>query len=72
MTDDATLSDFGADDRDPEADGTETDGASGGDETATALSTYAWGDYTCRRCENPTERVWRDDGDLVCPACKSW
>ncbi|WP_440771067.1 DUF7573 domain-containing protein [Natronorubrum sp. DTA28] len=38
----------------------------------TARSTYAWGTYTCSRCETETERVWRDEGDFVCPACKPW
>lgn len=38
----------------------------------TTLSTYAWGDYTCSRCEHTTDRVWRDDGVLVCPGCKTW
>ncbi|WP_394738855.1 DUF7573 domain-containing protein [Natronococcus roseus] len=41
-------------------------------EHGTALSTYAWGSYTCQRCETTVERVWREDGALVCPDCKSW
>ncbi|ADB62437.1 hypothetical protein Htur_3575 [Haloterrigena turkmenica DSM 5511] len=36
------------------------------------LSTYGWGEYTCHRCGDETDRVWREDGDLVCPDCKSW
>ncbi|SEW17770.1 DUF7573 domain-containing protein [Natrinema salifodinae] len=40
--------------------------------TDTGHSTFAWGEYTCDRCGNATERAWRDDGDLVCPNCKKW
>lgn len=51
----------------------ETDGD---DADATAidsgLSTYAWGAYTCSRCDSDVERVWREDGSFVCPDCKSW
>ncbi|WP_312909921.1 DUF7573 domain-containing protein [Natronosalvus caseinilyticus] len=36
------------------------------------LSTYAWGTYTCNRCDSSVDRVWRDDGDLACPSCKEW
>lgn len=53
----------------------ETDG-DGDDADATAgdsgLSTYAWGSYTCNRCDSDVERVWRQDGAFVCPDCKSW
>ncbi|ELZ21027.1 hypothetical protein C477_05997 [Haloterrigena salina JCM 13891] len=38
----------------------------------TGRSTYGWGEYTCRRCGSDTDRVWREDGDLVCPDCKNW
>ena len=38
----------------------------------TGLSTYAWGRYACDRCDTETDRVWREDGALVCPECKSW
>ena len=38
----------------------------------TARSTYAWGTYTCSRCDTETERVWRGEGEFVCPACKPW
>ena len=40
--------------------------------TDAGLSTYAWGEYACDRCGADTERVWREDGTLVCPDCKSW
>ncbi|WP_293031905.1 hypothetical protein [Natronococcus sp.] len=84
MTDDATLSSFtGSTDRADDGEGSrerdesDRDGADraiDGDSTArrTALSTYAWGTYTCQRCERAVERVWREEGALVCPACKSW
>ncbi|WP_121741851.1 DUF7573 domain-containing protein [Natronorubrum halophilum] len=36
------------------------------------LSTYAWGTYACGRCETDTGRVWREDGEFVCPDCKPW
>lgn len=35
-------------------------------------TTFAWGSYTCGRCETATERAWRVDGEFVCPACKPW
>ena len=38
----------------------------------TGLSTYAWGEYTCSRCDTETDRVWREEGSFVCPECKSW
>lgn len=38
----------------------------------TGFSTYAWGTYTCSRCGDETNRVWRSDADLVCPECKEW
>ncbi|WP_265109125.1 DUF7573 domain-containing protein [Halosolutus halophilus] len=39
---------------------------------AASLSTYAWGEYTCTRCDRTTDRIWRDDGAVVCPDCKNW
>ncbi len=49
----------------------DTDGAETAADSQT-VSTYAWGEYTCTRCDRATDRVWRDDGAFVCPACKSW
>ncbi|OAQ51985.1 hypothetical protein HTG_15140 [Natrinema mahii] len=79
MTEDATLSAFDDDGTATESDGdgsvAETDSASGDSTPSdgeTARSTYAWGTYTCSRCETAVDRVWRADGDLVCPDCKSW
>ncbi|SER29111.1 DUF7573 domain-containing protein [Natrinema salaciae] len=36
------------------------------------VSTYAWGEYACSRCDRAVDRVWRADGSLVCPDCKEW
>ncbi|MFD1563140.1 hypothetical protein ACFR99_06240 [Haloarchaeobius amylolyticus] len=69
MTDDATLSDFAAADDEPPTDAsTDADGSTEG----ASLSTYAWGEYTCAQCGKATDRVWRADGELVCPNCKAW
>lgn len=69
MTDDATLSDFAAADNEPPTDASaNTDDSTGNP----GLSAYAWGEYTCAQCEQATNRVWRADGELVCPDCKAW
>lgn len=36
--------------------------------------TYTWSPdgAACAACGAVVERRWREDGDLVCPACKSW
>lgn len=72
-SDDATLSDF-ADRTSDDADAAPDDspGSLESDADATPLSTYAWGDYECDRCGEGSDRVWRDDGRLVCPDCKEW
>ncbi|WP_254531939.1 DUF7573 domain-containing protein [Natrinema gelatinilyticum] len=86
MTDDATLSDFVPNTDDEEADST-SDGADEYDEPAVdssaggdsrngpgdvEFSTFASGDYQCFRCDETTGRVWREEGELVCPNCKKW
>lgn len=38
----------------------------------TPTTTFARGDYECATCDRTTERVWRDDGEYVCPSCKRW
>ena len=43
-----------------------------GDGNGGTPATYAWGEYTCGRCDRSTDRVWRDDGAFVCPTCKRW
>jgi len=76
VTDDATLSDF-----DTAADEESADDSRSNPNRSTtaeprageiAQSTYAWGEYTCEQCTGTTDRVWRVDGDLVCPDCKTW
>ncbi|USZ73385.1 hypothetical protein NGM15_10300 [Natronosalvus halobius] len=52
-------------------DADESDPSSSSD-TDAGRSTYAWGTYTCDRCDSSVDRVWRDDGVLVCPSCKEW
>ncbi|ELZ18374.1 hypothetical protein C478_01920 [Natrinema thermotolerans DSM 11552] len=79
MTEDATLSAFGDEETATESggDGAGAETESGSDDAspgdgASVRSTYAWGTYTCSHCETAVDRVWRADGDLVCPDCKSW
>ncbi|AFO58135.1 MULTISPECIES: hypothetical protein [unclassified Natrinema] len=79
MTDDARLSEFATatDDGEPtRAARADDDSSSAAAEASpageTARSTYAWGEYTCSRCGKSTDRVWRGDDSLVCPACKDW
>ncbi|AEH38017.1 DUF7573 domain-containing protein [Halopiger xanaduensis] len=57
----------------------EHDGTDGTDGTKRAradpnpsLSTYAWGEYVCARCDEESDRVWRDGDEFVCPDCKEW
>ena len=63
VTDDATLAAFGE---------TTEDGDDESSDVESPSSTYGWGEYVCARCESPTDRVWRTEGALVCPDCKSW
>ena len=88
MTDDASLTDFSsadADDRSSSADrasSTDADdraservdrrGFDSGEAVSAVTSTYGWGEYTCSRCGDETQRVWHDEGALVCPTCKPW
>ncbi|MFP8952783.1 hypothetical protein ACLI4Z_07410 [Natrialbaceae archaeon A-arb3/5] len=86
MTDESTLSAFSeagtdgetdekTDPRSDAGDTTEPDEAapdSTESEFDSSLSTYAWGEYACRRCGEDADRVWRDDGEFVCPDCKEW
>ncbi|EMA57812.1 DUF7573 domain-containing protein [Halorubrum lipolyticum] len=39
---------------------------------ATATATWTAGGADCERCSERAERRWLDDGDRVCPDCKSW
>lgn len=77
MTDDTTLSDFqdadadlpSEDAPDPERDGPD---ATAGEDVDPVVPTAAWGEYTCKECGATVERVWREDGRYLCPACTSW
>ena len=60
MTDDATLEEFLEAESDERTD------------TERPVPTCAWGEYTCSRCAERVERVWRDDGSVVCRSCKRW
>ncbi|NGM70297.1 hypothetical protein G6M89_14980 [Natronolimnobius sp. AArcel1] len=82
MSDDARLSDFsrepaesgddsGEDENENESDA-EPMRSSVESDSASALATYAWGEYVCARCETDSERVWKDDDVFVCPDCKDW
>ncbi|WP_418285766.1 DUF7573 domain-containing protein [Halorubrum sp. DTA46] len=88
MTEDRSLDDFAAANDDPAPDDTEdtedtdddspTDAlATGGSETdgvEPAVSTATWttGGADCDRCGDRVERLWRDDGAVVCIDCKDW
>lgn len=57
------------------ASGVDSDAPSAGADDSTGeagLATYAWGEFDCSQCDGATDRVWRSDGDLVCPDCKEW
>ncbi|ELZ02074.1 hypothetical protein C482_05731 [Natrialba chahannaoensis JCM 10990] len=47
-------------------------------ELTTSLATYAVQPpdsefpHTCTECDAESRRLWRDDGQFVCPACKVW
>lgn len=34
--------------------------------------TYGWGSYRCVRCGEATDRGWRVEAGMVCPACVEW
>jgi hypothetical protein len=38
------------------------------------VSTFVWSadGAACAHCGAAATRRWRDDGDLVCPSCKTW
>lgn len=62
MTEDRSLGEFeaGTDDEQRVADATPV------------TTTWTAGGADCERCGDRTERRWLDDGDRVCPDCKSW
>jgi len=54
--------------------GTESDPPNGNAPPAPTAPTFAWvpDGVACARCGEAAARRWRDDGDLVCPSCKTW
>ncbi|PAU83551.1 hypothetical protein CK500_08525 [Halorubrum salipaludis] len=55
-------------------DGSDRHEGGDGDEVTPATATATWtaGGADCERCGDRVERRWLDDGDRVCPDCKSW
>jgi len=58
-------------------DDSESAGRNSGDDVdevtpATATATWTTGGADCERCGDRVERRWLDDGDRVCPDCKTW
>jgi hypothetical protein len=43
-------------------------------ETEPATITYRWqpNGAVCSRCGTSTQKQWRNDGQFVCPDCKTW
>jgi len=41
-------------------------------EPATAISRWTPSGGTCDVCDTETQRLWVDDGDVVCASCKDW
>ena len=80
VPEDATLGDFQTADTDS-GDGKDTSAHRLEDDTESQeaieehdipQTAYGWGSYRCEACETEVERVWRQDGVYVCPACKRW
>jgi len=42
------------------------------DEVTPVTATWTTGGADCERCGDRVERRWLDDGDRVCPDCKTW
>ncbi|WP_123620263.1 hypothetical protein [Halorubrum sp. CSM-61] len=77
MPEDRSLDEFEGSDAETETvgDGSpsadSTDGAVA-DDPAPATATWTAGGADCERCGDSVERRWLDDGERVCPDCKSW
>jgi len=71
MSEDRPLTEFGGD-ADDDAETTADAVTDQNPEPATA--TYRWqpDGAACGACGATTERQWLDDGEFVCPDCKSW
>lgn len=81
MSEDRPLTEFvgDADDAKATADASTDHDADAADasaavDTEPTTPTYRWwpDGATCGNCGATTERQWRDDGQFVCPDCKSW
>lgn len=80
MTEDRSLDEFEAIDGEAGSDAPATDpdtpnaaaGDAGGGDAAQVTTTWTTDGADCERCGDRTERRWLDDGDRVCPECKSW
>lgn len=79
MPEDASLDDFLPDDGDEEPSAAVDSAADAPDDPTPgapiepATSTSRWSpDDTCTACDERAPRRWRDDGGLVCAACKIW
>ena len=79
MSEDRSLDEFGRGDEDAEpvesepteSEPTESEPVEKPDPT-TATSTWTADGADCDRCGERVERRWLDDGDRLCPDCKSW
>lgn len=77
MTEDRSIDDFlgGESDGDEGSDGeNESDGAKTAETVDPAVGTYRWDPegVACAACGETVNRLWLDDGEQVCEACKEW
>lgn len=68
MSDERSLTEFSSTEADTGA-STETD-----DITEPATVTYRWQSdgAVCKQCGASSKKQWLDNGEFVCPDCKSW
>lgn len=54
--------------------GTKADAGAKAAEADAAVGTYRWAPdgVACAACGETVERLWLDDGEQVCEACKEW
>jgi len=72
MSEERPLTEFSSTDAaDDQADSGDTDDT---ESIEPATVTYRWrlAGSICAQCGDSTEKQWFDDGEFVCPACKSW
>ncbi|WP_435097489.1 DUF7573 domain-containing protein [Halorubrum sp. N11] len=80
MPEDRSLDEFAGSSGDSETDADSADVDSAGadvtdieaDDPTPSTATWTAGGADCERCGDRVERRWLDDGDRVCPGCKSW